>query len=280
MTTRRCFLAAAAAMPLVAESGLRAGCQTNAWRIDPNNFDSFLAVLDRVRNYGYHGFETGFRNVQGRFDRIAETRKSIEARGLEFLGCHIFLTKYDEATAVAPSQLIDSVIKGAAALGARRLILSGAACRQDAAALRRKVAALNDTARKCRQHNIRLAYHNHDLEFLNDAAEMEEMLSATEAESLRLLLDAGHVIRARADVARFFRRHAARIDGVHLRDFRRGDQVPLGDGDVDWKPLVAAARESNWTGWIINEEERLNDEKPGDSAVGPARTAVKRLFGI
>jgi sugar phosphate isomerase/epimerase len=280
MTTRRCFLAAAAAMPLVAESGLRAGCQTNAWRIDPNNFDSFLAVLDRVRNYGYHGFETGFRNVQGRFDRIAETRKSIEARGLEFLGCHIFLTKYDDATSIAPADLIESVIKGAAALGAKRVILSGAACRQDSAALKRKATALNDTARKCHQHGIGLAYHNHDLEFLNNAAEMEAMLRLTDAGLLHLLLDAGHVIRARMDVAKFFTLHAARIDGVHLRDFKRGDQVPLGEGDVDWKPLIAAIRKTNWSGWIINEEERLNDVKPGDRAVAPARAAVKRLFGV
>jgi len=280
MFTRRCLLAAAAAMPLAARSVLRAGCQTNAWRIDPAQFETFLAALDRVRAYGYHGFETGFRNIQGRFDRITETRKVIESRGLEFLGCHIFLTKYDETTSLAPSSLIEHVIRGASALGAKRLILSGGACRQDVPALKRKAAALNDAGRKCRQHGIGLAYHNHDIEFLNNASEMEEMLRLTDASLVHLLVDAGHVHRARFDFPPFFTRHASRIDGLHLRDFRNDDQVPLGDGTVDLKPLIAAIRAKEWSGWIINEEERLNDVKPGDAAVAPARAAVKRLFGI
>lgn len=267
-------------MPLAAKSTLRAGCQTNAWRIDPSNFDSFLTALDRVRAYGYHGFETGFRNVQGRFDRAAETRKTIESRGLEFLGCHIFLTKYDEATSLAPSDLIDHVIKGSSALGARRLILSGGACKQDSAALKRKTAALQEAGRKCKQRGIGLAYHNHDIEFLNNAAEMEAMLRLTDAGLLHLLMDAGHVHRAGFDVSTFFTRHAKRIDGLHLRDFKNGDQVPLGEGEVNLKPLVAAIQAAGWSGWIINEEERLNDVKPGDAAVAPARATLNRVFGV
>jgi sugar phosphate isomerase/epimerase len=93
-------------------------------------------------------------------------------------------------------------------------------------------------------------------------------------------MDAGHAYRARTDIPAFFSRHAARIDGMHLRDFKNDDQVPLGEGEFDLKPLVAAVERTGWPGWIINEEERLNDVKPGDAAVAPARKQVRKLFGV
>jgi sugar phosphate isomerase/epimerase len=277
--TRRGFVGAAGAT-LLAKSQVRVGCQTNAWRIDPKNFDSLLGVLDKLQKYGYQGYETGYRNVEGRFDRIAETRAALEKRGMEFLGCHIFLLQYDPSTLIAPADLIDRVVDGAAKLGAKRLILSGAAAKQDKAALRRKAAALNAVGKKCKAKKLQLAYHNHDLEFLHKAEEMEEMLRLTDGETVHLMMDAGHAFHAGANIVQFFEQHSARIDGLHLRDFVKDEQVPLGQGTFDLKPLAEAIRRKRWTGWVINEEERLNDVKPGDTAVAPARQHLRKVFGV
>lgn len=90
MKTRREFLAAAPAGILAASAlldaaaeprGVRVGCQTNAWRIDPNDFNQVLAVLRQLKTLG---FETGFRNVQGQFANAAPARKQIEQTGLQF----------------------------------------------------------------------------------------------------------------------------------------------------------------------------------------------------
>lgn len=268
-----------AATPLLAQSKPRAGCQTNAWRIDPNNLDSLTAVLARVAHYGYHGYETGFRNLQAHFENAAATRRALEQHQLEFLGCHIFLLEYDKETAIAPLDLIERVVRGAAALGAKRLILSGGSVRTTAS-LNRKAAALNAAGKLCRQNGLQLAYHNHDKEFLDGAEEMESMLRITDGELLHLVMDAGHAWLANADVTAFFRRHAARIDGMHLRDFRNNDQVPLGEGTNDLRPLAAATTGKQWSGWLINEEERLNDGRPGDAAVEPARQHIRKIFGV
>jgi sugar phosphate isomerase/epimerase len=264
---------------LSAQSKARVGCQTNAWRIDPASLDSLLGVLERIRHYGYQGYETGFRNLQGHFDNAASTRKALEKYGLEFLGCHIFLLEYDKDTAIAPVELIARVVRGASALGAKRLILSGASVRTTGS-LSRKAAALNAAGKLCKQHGLQLAYHNHDKEFLAGAEEMESMLRITDGEFVHLVVDAGHAWLAKADVAAFFRRHSARIDGMHLRDFRNDDQVPLGEGVNDLKPLAAAIAAKAWSGWLVNEEERLNDGRPGDTAVEPARKHVRKIFGV
>lgn len=268
-----------AASPLLAQSKPRAGCQTNAWRIDPANLDSLSAVLERIQQHGYQGYETGFRNLQVHFDNASATRRMLEKHNLEFLGCHIFLLEYDKDTAVAPADLIERIARGASALGAKRLILSGASVRTTAS-LNRKAAALNAAGKLCKQHGLQLAYHNHDKEFLSGGEEIESMLRLTDANLLHLVMDAGHAWLAKADVPAFFRRHSARIDGLHLRDFRGNDQVPLGEGVNDLKPLAAAIREKQWSGWLINEEERLNDGRPGDTAVEPARRHVRKIFGV
>ena len=61
MSSRREVLLAAAG--LAAGRVLRAaepmrvhlGCQTNAWAIDPRDFANVLAIVQKVKNYGYDG---------------------------------------------------------------------------------------------------------------------------------------------------------------------------------------------------------------------------------
>jgi sugar phosphate isomerase/epimerase len=282
---RREFLGAAAASALAATTGLRAGCQTNAWRIP--DFPAFLGVLDRIHAHGYAGFETGFRNLQKRFDDAKATRSEIERRGLVFLGIHIFLLEYDPETSVAPWDLLASVADGGAALGAERLILSGRSV-ADPGARKKKAQALNRAGEHAKKRGLQLAYHNHDAEFRNGAAEIEELAASTDAGLVHFVMDAGHAWFGGGDAAKFLDRHHRRIDGMHLRDFRRrgaspedpDPQVVLGQGVNDLAPLAAVVRKRGWRGWVINEEERLNDGRPGDVAIGPARAHIKKLFGV
>lgn len=109
MVPRRSLLAARCAAAQTA--GPKAGCRTNAGRVQPGNFGDFPNTLDRVRHYGYEGFETGFRNIENRLDQARETRAEFEKRELVFQGCHIFLTQYDRAASIAPAGLIARVTK-------------------------------------------------------------------------------------------------------------------------------------------------------------------------
>ena len=81
------------------------------------------------------------------------------------------------------------------------------------------------------------------------------------------------------DLAAFFTKHRGRLAGLHLRDFKGEPQVPLGQGEVDWKPLAAAVKKTGWNGWILAEEERADGSKPGESAAAPARETLRQLFG-
>ncbi len=291
MISRREFLAAPIAVASAAallqaapkNIGVKIGCQTNAWRIDPNNFDSLLDVLRQLKTLGYEGYETGFRNVQGQFANSAAARKQLEATGLKFLGCHIFLDKYDEQTQVAPQDLVQKIADGAALLGAERLILSGGGLIRDgkvaADVLKRKAVGLNAAGKYCRSKGIRLAYHNHGPEFETGGLEIEGLYAHTDPALVDFLHDFGWAFYAKANVPEFFAKHHKRIVGMHLRDFKNGEQVPLGQGEFPVRELAAAIKKVKWAGWAINEEERLSGEKPGEKAVAPARQTLKQVFG-
>ena len=275
MTRRELIALAPALLAAAPGPGIHAGCQTNAWRIA--QFSDLLATLKSMQALGFEGYETGFRNVQKQFSEPGEARRRLDATGLRFFGCHIFLENYDPLTSIAPWDLITSVADGAAALGAERLILSGAPVGSEVNA---KAAGLNRAGEYCRGKGLRLAYHNHSPEFSNGAVEITALLKATDPTLVHFVVDAGHAMRAGANLPEFFDRHHARIDGMHLRDFKDGLQVPLGSGDFRYDPLAAAVKRQQWSGWVLAEEERLSGEKPAESAAAPARQTIRRLFGV
>jgi inosose dehydratase len=277
--TRRSWIMGMGALASLAGTSERVllGAQTNAWRVDPQRFDSLLETLAEIRRIGFAGFETSYRNLQSQAGQPEAARKQIESTGLQFAGVHIFLGRYDEQTLIAPRDLYEQVATLGGALGAQRLVLSGRAA-EDADALARKVDALNRAGEFAKQHGLRLAYHNHGAEFGNGGKEIDGLLRQTDPALVRFLIDAGHASRSGSDVAAFLAAHASRIDGLHVRDARDGQAVPLGQGTFPITEIAAALRAKNWQGWVLAEEERLDGSKPGNAAMEPAITALRKAF--
>lgn len=256
---------------------IRIGAQTNAWAIDPNKIDTFYVVLGRIRELGFTGFETGFRNFQSVTDNLAPVRERIASTGLTFFGIHIFLLSYDTTTHIAPAELYEKVVATGAALGAKHLILSGSPC-LSSMELANKTAGLNEAGRVAAQQGLRVAYHNHAPEFANKEHEIRFLIANTDPKLVSFVVDAGHAFRAGADVPSFLAEQSNRIVGVHFRDSSDGREVPLGQGQF---PLIAAAdalHRVRWHGWALLEEERVDGSKPGDAAIVPAVAALRRAF--
>ena len=261
--------------------GIRFGVQLNAFPIDPHRFDSFLETLRQVKQIGYQGFESSFRNVEAQFAHPAPARSQIEQLGLTFFGIHIFFEndKYDPQTHIAATSVYEPVARGGATLGARHLILSGAPC-ADEAALKRKIEALNAAGRFAKSAGLAAAYHNHWWEFESKIGEIDALYSQTDPEVVHFVLDAGHAYHGGADVPAFIRKHARRIVGFHLRDYKNGKLSTLGTGSFPLKQVAAVIEEIGWRGWVENEEERDNHSQNGAEVVRPAFQAMKEAFTL
>jgi inosose dehydratase len=259
---------------------IRVGCQANAWAIDPTMPETLFSSLREIEELGFQGFETGFRNVMQLRDFKEQFASA--SGGLSFFGVHIFLQEYDAKTCLPPLELATEVAAAGAALGAERLIVSGGPARADGQQdkTETKAEALNALGQWARSFGLGFSYHNHGPEVRGMEPEIEALLAQTDAALVGLLLDAGHAFRAGLDVGDFVARHAERLTGVHLRDFRNGQQVPLGEGDFPLAAVARALREKNWSGWVLAEEEREDGSKLGLRVMKPARLALERAFGV
>jgi inosose dehydratase len=274
---------AAAAKRVRADSGTPAiqfGAQTNAWAIDPKDLNSFFGVLDQIRQVGYAGFETGYFNLINYFDSPQEAAHRIEATGLIFTGIHVAIpfNKTDPATLLPPASLYERVAQGGHALGAQRLIFSGApaATPED---VDRKIEALNRAGKFAQSAGFGFAYHNHWWEFQSKVGEIDALYTRTDPSVVSFLLDAGHAYRGGADIPAFLRAHYQRIVALHLRDYKdRQQQVVLGQGTFPLAQVAATLRQLRWGGWAINEEEREDGSKGGLSRIEPAYKALREAF--
>jgi sugar phosphate isomerase/epimerase len=255
----------------------KVACQTNAWQHTPGNFQELLDLLARIKRFGYEGFETNVRDVQDQFASAAQARAQIEATGLKFFGPHCNIN--------SPIESFNKTSDGAAALGASHIVVSGGGSfkngKLDEAVLTHKVEALTAVSKIVKERGLRLVYHNHKPEFVENGAESEELLRRTDPELVNLLLDQGHAFEAKADVNAFFARHSNRIDAMHIRDLRDDKQVPLGQGEYDFKTLAAEIKKTGWSGWLETEEElRTKDFQLADSTVQSDREFFRKMFGV
>jgi inosose dehydratase len=258
------------------------GCQANAYPIEPGDFDGLLKRAADLKRMGYEGFECNYRFVEGKFRNTTEARAQIESTGMKFYGPHVGLQQTHDS--------LDRCVDGAAALGAKHLAVSGAAKgitaddgKLNEDALAKKVEAITRLATLCRKAGLRLAYHNHTEEFRFTGAEIEALLQRTDSGLVSLLVDLGHAYRAQADVVAFFSKHHARIDAMHLRDIRAGEQVPLGQGELDFPGLASVIHQTGWSGWLTVEEEGLHKSKEPpalESILQSDRNTIRKIFEV
>ena len=278
--SRRLFLGSLPLPLIVSAAGPRAslvGCQENAWTIKAGDFAALLDVFRKAKELGYVGCECNVRFVQDQFPRAAEARKEIEATGVQFIGPHTSMAN-------SKSEAFAATAAGAAAMGAQRVVMSGAGLSPEGkfepAALKTKAAELDRLGKVCQQNGIRLAYHNHNPEFANHNAEIEALAKNTNPELVDFLMDAGHGYLGGGDPAEFMKGNAQRIFGCHVKTFHgKDEQKPLGQGDFGFEALAAAMKQTGWKGWIIPEEGG-NPRYANSAALGPDRQYIRKVFGV
>jgi sugar phosphate isomerase/epimerase len=264
---------------------LRPGCQANAWNLDPNKFDLLLTAIREMKELGFQGYETNIRFVQPQLDRVKEARAQLEAFGLEFIGAHTGLPDYEKLGMEKFGDAIGKLADQARQFGARALVVShkglSATGEFPAEALEKKTQALNQAGKRCVDAGLTLAYHNHQPEFRNHAAEEKGLIERTDPKLVFLMLDIGHAWVANPDAISVFAAHPNRAFGLHVRDFHNKVSVPLGEGEFPLKELAAVIKKTGWSGWLIDEEERAElKDKPGKMATGPSRKAMREIFGV
>jgi sugar phosphate isomerase/epimerase len=176
----------------------------------------------------------------------------------------------------------DAVVSGLQAFGLSLAVIPWLEPSHDLAVWRERARALEDIGARLRQAGIRLSYHNHEHEFTFAGGQLifNLLFEETHPDHLAVQLDTGWAHFAGADSAALIRAYAGRIPSIHLKQYtRRADGsaeiCELAKGDVDWEPVVAAARASGVDWFVVEQDESAGDSL--ESARHNAATAAELL---
>ncbi len=170
---------------------------------------------------GYDGVELFGPNYRIPAEELRELLKEL---GLEAVSMHAPGTEH-----------VEEMIPYAVAMGLGYIGI-GAQCMKDDDAVHAFARELNRIGAVCREHGLRLTYHNHTQEFLpcGDTTVIDVLMRETDPGLVSFELDAGWCAAAGADPVEFVKRYSGRVKLVHVKESSEvvGPQPPFDPGDL------------------------------------------------
>ncbi|MGC1188765.1 MAG: sugar phosphate isomerase/epimerase [Candidatus Acidiferrales bacterium] len=222
-------------------------------------------TLKQIGAIGYKEVETaGFAGLTAK-----QFRQAVDDAGLKCRSCHLQMNAPD----------LGPVFADAHTLGAHYVVCSAmfpstAGSPPTFDDYKKLAALLNDIARRATQANLQYAYHNHNFEFKSVAdgtLGYDVLLAQTDPELVDFELDCGWIIAAGQDPIRYFRKYPHRYKMLHIKDFVAGSKIStslsvdrpqgteLGRGHIDYKPIFAAAANTEVEYYYVEQEPPFPD---------------------
>jgi len=259
------------------------------WREDRAPSIPKEALVELVGELGFAGVELGPPGYLG--ETAPATRELLDGHGLQAAGVYVELSLFaadasasasvealaDVARAVAP---LDAPVVLADAGSSARVRAAGrpdelAAMQPSAAAFSAAVERLRRAVDAARAHGVDVAVHPHAGTHFETAAEIRDLLDATQADDIGICLDTGHAIVGGLEPTELAELCGGRLRHLHLKDvdgrtlellragrldydgaWQAGLWCPLGDGLVDFAAFARVPAVASYAGWIVLEQDR------------------------
>ena len=188
--------------------------------------------------------ELGFREVEfaGYHDHSpAAVRRMLDANGLSAPAAHTLIGPLENDL----DRLIDECLE----IGHRYLVMAYLLPNQRELRLYdRHVDVLLRAGERCRAAGLRLAYHNHDFEFVaaDGVVPFDLLLERVPAELMAMELDLYWIQKAGADPFAYFAKAPGRFELFHVKDMQRstGGFTEVGSGTVPFTEIYARAEQA------------------------------------
>ena len=271
---RRSFLHGVAALGAAGAAGMglgnaaakprfRMGLQLYTVR-DPMARDA-AGTLKQAAALGYRNFETyGFEpdpvNYYGMPAR--DFRQLLDGLGLATTTGHYDLHLYLAKPASAMTAYIDRCIEGALALGQRYITWAWLDPQsRDLDSFRRVAERLNLIGAQAAKAGLRVAYHNHDFEFVPQDGKIgyDIILNETDPALVKLQLDLFWVAHSSARSAHeWFQLQPGRFVMWHIKDMDQARRyTELGNGVIDFTRILADARLAGLEEYFVEQGDNF-----------------------
>jgi inosose dehydratase len=250
-------------------------------------------VLDEIAATGYDGTELGDWGFLGTDAR--QLQAELDRRQLALVGAFVAVPLTNRAahddgatTAVRTARLLAStasqppviVLSDLTAAVPDRTARAGRITLEDRltpAAWDVVAAGAEQIARAVRDATgLRTVFHHHCATYVETPAEIDALMERTDSDLVGLCLDTGHATYGGGDPVDILSRYAGRVRHVHFKDcsssvaararaeqwdyleaIRHGLFCELGQGQVDFRSVLAHLRATGYSGWIVVEQDVL-----------------------
>jgi sugar phosphate isomerase/epimerase len=126
-------------------------------------------------------------------------------------------------------------------------------------AVKRTAELFNRSASDAKSYRIRVAFHNHEVEFTEVEGRriFDVLLEETDPELVDFEMDLYWITKAGADPFDYFRRFPGRFPLVHVKDSAGAPEhrmTEVGKGTIDFKPLFAARRQAGMKHFYVEHD--------------------------
>jgi sugar phosphate isomerase/epimerase len=145
-------------------------------------------------------------------------------------------------------------------LGCRYIVMSSSDPQPTVDGWKGVAEELNSAADRVEASGLKIGYHNHEPEFTPLAGVRPiEIIAKNTKPSIMLQLDVGTCLKAGSDPTAWIRANPGRIRSLHLKDWssdpKKGYKVLFGEGDANWKQILAAAESVGGAEYLLIEQE-------------------------
>lgn len=257
-------------------SKIKYGSQTYPWQMNIQKFHGQVPhMVDILRQAGFTGMEAEicmlddyYKDWKKMKDLLDE--KQVTFAALVFHADWLLHGETDEERAGA-----DEAIEFLKHFPTAKLMLAHVAAdpireRNLYEKQKNQLKCIADIAQRAAEEGIVTVYHpnsgdNSIFRYENDYHVMFDTLYS---KGIGYAPDAGHMANAGIDPLKVIKEHRSIVQHVHFKDMA-ADHVwaTMGEGIIDFKPIVDFLKETNYQGWIMTEDESPLAVKDSDSVV-------------
>jgi sugar phosphate isomerase/epimerase len=223
------------------------------WTIRNDLLNDFAGTLKKMAEMGYTQVEMcsplgyGFRSLNEMSG--TEMKGIIEDAGLKCISSHY--------TSGELKNSLDNRIEWASQIGMKQMIQSMPAVNLGNATLddwRKAAQELNAIAEKTKAAGIQMGYHNHNFEVRKIDGQLiyDVLMEELDPDLVKMQFQVA-VIDEGFKAQDFFRKYPGRFISAHLADYSTElkQQVPIGQGVVDWEDFFSAAEETGIQNYFV-----------------------------
>ncbi|WP_316779547.1 sugar phosphate isomerase/epimerase [Pedobacter antarcticus] len=222
-------------------------------------------TLQKVSQAGYSQVELYGFSIKDQFWGLkpAELKKILDENGLKPVSGHFNMSPYFKSGDEAE---LKAAIEAAKILGLKYVTIPwlDADTRTSAEDYRTVAKRLNYAGQLCKNAGLKLAYHNHDFEFIKYGNEtgMDILLKDTDKKLVDFEMDIYWVIRSGLQPYELFKANPGRYAMWHIKDMDKSDpklNTEVGSGSIDYKDIFKHAKLSGMKYFFVEHE---NNYKP------------------